>query len=136
MARKAVVDASVVVKWFIKEEDTKQALALRDRFVEGSLKLIAPSLLHFEVLNAIRYSGVFNKKELKELAIAIGGYGFELHNLLEKFSEFTAEIALVRNLSIYDASYIALAEISKISLYTVDQKIVDNCKLAIHLKNV
>jgi predicted nucleic acid-binding protein len=136
MAEKAVVDASVVVKWFIEEEFTKKALGLRDRFANGYVKLIAPSLLNFEVLNALRYSRLFNKKELKELAVAVGKYGFELHNLIDKYGELTAEIANSRELSIYDASYAALAELNGIVLYTVDDKIKENCKLAVHLKNM
>lgn len=136
MAEKAVVDASVVVKWFIEEEFTKQALALRDRFANGYVKLIAPSLLNFEVINSLRYSGLFNRKELKELAFAVGKYGFELYHLTDKYSELTAEIANVRDLSIYDASYTALAELNGVVLYTVDDKIKENCKLAVHLKNI
>jgi predicted nucleic acid-binding protein len=136
MAASAVVDASVVVKWFIEEEFTKQALALRDKFANGYVQLMAPSLLNFEVLNALRYSGLFNKNELKELAVAIGRYGFELHNLEDDFSELTIEIANDRELSIYDASYAALAELHGVSLYTVDQKIIENCKLAVHIKKM
>ncbi|UCH88665.1 MAG: type II toxin-antitoxin system VapC family toxin [Thermoplasmata archaeon] len=136
MAAKAVVDASIIVKWFIEEEYTKQALKLRDELANGNLLLIAPSLLNFEVLNALRYCGLFNKKELKELAVAIGKYGFELHNLIGNYAELTANIANTRKLSIYDASYTALAELYDIDLYSVDNKIIEKCKLAVHLKDV
>ncbi len=136
MAASAVVDASIVVKWFIEEEYTKQALKLRDEFANRNLLLIVPSLLNFEVLNALRYSGLFNKKELKELAVAIGKYGFELHNLIGNYGELTAEIANALDLSVYDASYIALAELFNIVLYSADNKIIENCKLAVHLKDM
>lgn len=136
MAASAVVDASIVVKWFIEEEYTKQALKLRDEFANRNLLLIVPSLLNFEVLNALRYSGLFNKKELKELAVAIGKYGFELHNLIGNYAELTADIANALDLSVYDASYIALAELFNIVLYSADNKIIENCKLAVHLKDM
>ena len=136
MAAKAVVDASVVVKWFIEEEYTTQALKLRDMFANGKIILIGPSLLNFEILNALKYSRIYNKNELKELAVAIGKYGFELHELIGNYSELTAEIAEARDLSIYDASYIALAELNDIDLFSADNKILENCNLSIHIKEI
>jgi len=136
MATKAVVDASIIVKWFIEEEYSKQALKLRDKFANGNLQILGPSLLNFEVLNALKYSGLYNKTELKELAVAIGKYGFELYNLIGNYAELTTEIADARDLSIYDASYIALAELNNIDLYSLDNRIMENCELAVHLKNM
>ncbi|MEW6069783.1 MAG: type II toxin-antitoxin system VapC family toxin [Candidatus Thermoplasmatota archaeon] len=136
MARKAVVDASIVAKWFLEEEYTHQALKVRDDFATGALNFIAPSLLLFEVLNALKLSSVFKKKELSQIARALGNYGFELINLTGDFAERTASIAEERNITIYDASYIALAELHKINLYSADWKVVKNCKLAVHIKEV
>jgi len=65
MARPVVVDASVVAKWYLEEEYTEKALKLRDMHVNGEIELTAPELLLFEVLNAIRYSGVFPVGELR-----------------------------------------------------------------------
>ena len=44
-----VVDASVVVKWLVQEEDTESA----DRLLQGSHELHAPHLLASEVANAL-----------------------------------------------------------------------------------
>ena len=44
-----VIDASVVVKWFIEENDSDKALLLRDRFIDGKVELYIPILLYFEV---------------------------------------------------------------------------------------
>jgi len=46
----AVIDASVAVKWFVEEHGTQKALELRDRYIDGELKLIAPQLFPYEVL--------------------------------------------------------------------------------------
>ncbi len=53
----AVVDASVVVKWLVEEEGSERALRLRDRYIDGKIEIIAPELITFEVLNALRYEG-------------------------------------------------------------------------------
>ena len=42
--RQIVVDASVVVKWFVEEEYGREARLLRDAYVNGLIDLIAPSL--------------------------------------------------------------------------------------------
>ncbi len=57
----AVVDASVVVKWFVREEYTGEPLRLRDAYVDGLVDLLAPYLLPMEVLNALKYSGRFGR---------------------------------------------------------------------------
>ena len=44
-----VVDASVAVKWFVKEEFSDEASAL----LESDAKLVAPGLLYAEVCNAL-----------------------------------------------------------------------------------
>jgi predicted nucleic acid-binding protein len=136
MARKAVIDASTVAKWFLEEEYTPQALRLRDDFVSGALPLVAPSMLLFEVLNALRFSGVFKKKELREIARALGIYGFELCDLVGDFAERTVRVAVEKDLTIYDASYIALAELHKVDLYSADWKIVKSSKFATHIKEI
>jgi predicted nucleic acid-binding protein len=53
---KIVVDASVAVKWFVEEEFSDLALKLRDMHVNGLVDLVAPSLMPYEVLNALKYS--------------------------------------------------------------------------------
>lgn len=55
-----VLDASVVLKWFIEEEDSVQALRLREEFYTGEREIVVPDLLLFEVANALRYNKSFS----------------------------------------------------------------------------
>ncbi|MGB9760741.1 MAG: type II toxin-antitoxin system VapC family toxin [Thermoproteota archaeon] len=50
-----VVDASVIVKWFVEEENSDKAIKIRDKYIEGEIKLVAPKIITFEVLNALYY---------------------------------------------------------------------------------
>ena len=43
--KEIVIDASVVVKWFIEETDSIRARFLRDKFIDGKIELIVPPLL-------------------------------------------------------------------------------------------
>jgi len=119
-----VSDASVVVKWFIQEEHSDKALKLRDMHVNGEVYITAPELLPFEVLNALKYSGLFKLEELKIAAISLSSYGIELYSLEGKLAEKALEIAVERDITVYDAAYIALAQELNTILYTADRKLI------------
>lgn len=122
--REAVVDASIIVKWFVIEENSDKALKIRDKYVEGELKIIAPELITFEILNALKYKELFNEEELKEISEALQAYSFSLYPLKGEYAEKTVEVAVKNNITIYDASYVALAIMRKTQMYTADEKLI------------
>lgn len=115
-----VVDASVVVKWFIPERDHANALALRDDYLDGDVSLFAPALLPFEVINALRYSGHFEGDSLIASAESLSDYGIELHSFIN--SGPVAETANYLDVPVYDASYLALARTVDGRTYTADDQ--------------
>jgi predicted nucleic acid-binding protein len=126
---KVVVDASVVVKWFIDEIHSENARKIRDEYVNGTVDLTAPELMPFEVLNALRYSGLFKKDELLMVAKSLELYGFELHSLSGNMAENTVKIAVEKDVTIYDAAYVALAMELNTNLYTADEKLIKRVEL-------
>jgi predicted nucleic acid-binding protein len=79
-----------------------------------------PILLFYEALNALRYSDVYNEEELASVARALSKYGFETWEPKGKLYEQMTKISLRHNISVYDASYIALALHLKAVFYTAD----------------
>jgi len=135
---KIVVDASVVVRWFVEERYSKEALIIRDSFIEGLVDIIAPSLLYFEVLNALKYSGAFGEDELKKVARILEDYQFTIYELNGAYAEKAVEIAMRKGITIYDASYVALALIEEAELYTADEKLLTKTRdlgVTKHLRN-
>ena len=116
----------VVVKWFIEEKHSDKALGLRDRYINLEIELLAPELLPYEVLNALRYSKLFTLQEMRNIAQAVNLYGFKLYPLTGELAELTVEVAYANGLTIYDASYLALAIKNKTKLYTADKKLAEN----------
>jgi len=115
---------SVVVKWYITEDLRSYALKIRDDYIDGKFKLAAPSLLPFEVLNAARYARKdISPTILTNIAQSLAFYGVRLHNLQGDYCKETVETALENEISIDDASYIALAKQLKTIMYTSDQKL-------------
>ena len=132
---KIVVDASVVAKWFLIEEHSEQAIALRDDYISGRVALVAPSLLVYEVLNALKYSGVYSREEMEQIAEALDRYGIDLRELRGDLKKRAVGEAVARDLSLYDASYLALAEVLQARLYTADEELVERGGgVAVHVR--
>ncbi|MEM4576697.1 MAG: type II toxin-antitoxin system VapC family toxin [Candidatus Nezhaarchaeales archaeon] len=128
MSMAVVVDASVLVKWFVIEEGSEEALEIRDKYVSGEVRLIAPELLIFEVLNALYYKRLFSLEEMREVAEALDAYSFDLYPLKGDYAKKTLEIAYENNVTIYDASYLSLALIKGTLMYTADVKLWEKLK--------
>lgn len=119
-----VVDASVVVKWYIPEAHHGPARALRDDYLEGIHDLVAPSLLPFEVVNALKYSGHYDGDRLVEAADTLPEYGIEL--IPFQSAGDVATVATRLDIPVYDASYVALAESTDSILYTANSRLLDD----------
>ena len=124
---RCVVDASVVLKWQLDDEDdVEQALALRDAsLVDGAVELHAPALLAYELTNAIhaaarrlRLADELAEEALANLLVA----GIELHP-----PDPPATLARARELGIsgYDAAYVALADRLGVELWSADLRLVE-----------
>ena len=128
----------IVVDGSLRREYGKEALIIRDSFTEGLVDIVASSLLYFEVLNALKYSGAFGEDELKKVARILEDYQFTIYELEGAYAEKAVEIAMRKGITIYDASYVALALIEEADLYTADEKILtktQDLKITKHLRN-
>jgi len=121
---KVVADASIIVKWFLEEEFSESARLLRDSFLTGKLAISVPSLLFYEALNALRYSGVYKEDELTLVGRALTKYGFDVWEPRGKLIEKMAALSLKRDVSVYDAAYLALAQQLGSTFYTADHELV------------
>lgn len=125
-----------MAKWFLDEEFSDNARLLRDSFVTGKSIIWVPSLLFYEVLNAMRYSGVYNPDQLALAARSLSKYGFEIWEPKGNLYEQTGKLSLQHEISVYDASYIALASSLKTTLYTADTHLTQKFpKIAQHIKS-
>ncbi len=105
-----ILDASVAVKWFIKEPLRKKALKVREDYVEGRVDLLAPGLIHYEIGNALRFHPGSNPKQLAEALETISSMQIDAGELSSEIIEAASEIAFQERLTYYDAVYLALAE--------------------------
>lgn len=118
-----VVDASVVAKWYVPEKHHERARALRDDYLAGKHDLVAPALMPFEVVNALKYSGHYEGDRLVEASTTLPEYGIDLVPY-RKLGP-VAEVAVDLDVTLYDASYVALAHASDATAYTADGRLLE-----------
>lgn len=122
----AVLDASVVIKWFRSEGErhADSARALRRSFEAGELIVFTPPLLRLEIVNVAGRRWRWDERALVDLAAALDELGFEhTEPDLVRVAHWTA-----RGLTACDGAYVAVAEASGARLITDDDLIVEIAK--------
>jgi predicted nucleic acid-binding protein len=118
----AVLDASVVLKWFHGEGEKhgREAREVRSRFEAGELYVLAPPLLWLEIVNVAARSWRWSGKQLDDLAATLPQLGFEVVQPgLPRLASWAAA-----GLTAYDATYVTVAEEAGVYLLTDDAEIV------------
>jgi predicted nucleic acid-binding protein len=120
-----VVDASVVLRWFVRQDGYEAAEDWLRRFIANPSLLVAPDLLRFEVHGAMARLGPRRDP-------AWSHRSFERFNRLglrmlsTDLALFDRALTLARELSIagYDALYVAHAEALGVPWLTADARIL------------
>jgi predicted nucleic acid-binding protein len=115
-----VVDASVALKWYLDEEGSREARAMRTQFEDGEVKLHAPELLLLEAANAFRFNRNADEDAVQERIEKLAGYGIIFHGVETGVLRSAINLAWSRGITIYDALYCALAKELHIPLITAD----------------
>ncbi|HLQ39119.1 MAG TPA: type II toxin-antitoxin system VapC family toxin [Planctomycetota bacterium] len=117
-----VVDASVASKWFFTEPDSAAAR----RLLERHTALIAPDLLFAEVGN-IGWKkcrqGASTPAQLAEVAVVLPVAFAQVVSVATVLPRALA-IALELEHPVYDAIYLAVAELHDVRLVTADDRLV------------
>lgn len=119
-----VIDASVAVKWFSDEPHRDKALEIRVGHTRGDLQLEAPSLLPYEVGNALRYNPKLGIDEVRAGMKALEDLQILFHPFASELAQRATEVAYRLGITLYDAAYVALASLRNGVLYTADGELV------------
>jgi predicted nucleic acid-binding protein len=117
------IDASLVIR--ILDADSA-ALSVWERLVRLNGDLIAPTLLHYEVANALHQqqrAGMITAETAHDGLRRVMNLPIELHGDSRLHSR-ALELAHERHLlATYDAHYVALAERFRVPLWTCDRRL-------------
>ena len=124
-----VLDASAGVKWIKRDELLfDKAIALANKFIRKACKLVVPELFFLEAASSIRLNKSFNEQQRSQALSYLWNLNLGLFPMTDTVLLKTNSISHKYNISIYDASYIALAEITGFPLITADEKLIDGMK--------
>jgi predicted nucleic acid-binding protein len=119
-----VVDASIVVKWLVEENDADLALFLLARSTASGIDVAAPSFMAYEVANALYQK---HRRGLISIFEAQSSLA-QLHRYFTGFRDVpqaqVRAIALAQAYgrpNVYDAHYLGLAEHLGAELWTADR---------------
>lgn len=118
-----VVDASVVIKWFVPENGTEAAL----RLLDSGHQFVAPDLLFAEVTNSIwkkTLRGELTAIDSHHLAADLERIAVETIQCRELATDAHA-LALITSRSVYHSMYVALAIRLETRLITADERLVN-----------
>lgn len=118
----AVVDASVAVKWMVRQELTERAYAALARF-----QLIAPSLIIAEMANALwKYAraGLVDPRSFPDMLDGVETRYFKTVPVDERLTGAALLLAVELDHPAYDCYYLALARRESAPVITDDRRLL------------
>lgn len=127
MTRSIVIDASVVAKWLLPDEQGNSAAnKIRKDLIDRAVSILVPIFIFYEVNNLLRSAVLSHRFDPEKAKQAYDGFlnlNFKVYSSKELFKN-TLEKAFELDISSYDASYTCLAEYLQVPFYTADEKLV------------
>ena len=120
-----VVDASLAFKWLVREDNSDQAQAISRSWADNGIQTAAPHLLPVEVANALHRRVVLGELTVEDamrLLEHLLASGIELRedpNLHARAMQIAGQL---RQGAVYDAHYLALADILGCEYWTADER--------------
>lgn len=124
MVKTYVLDTSVVLKWYNQENEknTAPALQILQDFKEEKIDLIFPDLLPVEVANAFLKGKKLPAKEVKNIIRNLFALPVIIKEPTANAVLQAVELVEKTNITMYDALFIATAQIENCLLISDDQK--------------
>ncbi|MGB5925003.1 MAG: type II toxin-antitoxin system VapC family toxin [Dehalococcoidia bacterium] len=126
-----VVDASLAIKWVLKEPYAEQALALAEEWAAAGTMPSAPCLLLVEATNVLHRRamlGHISSSQARQLLAGLLDLGIEIR---ESPQIHLRAMELARELqrpAVYDTHYLALADILECDLWTADERFFNSIR--------
>jgi predicted nucleic acid-binding protein len=123
-----VIDASVIAKWYLRDEESAEdALALRSAFNEKRFSIVMPDIARYEVANALHVARRRKRISEEEAQLALADaltWDFTYVGTNDLILA-AYDVAHRLNCALYDALYLALAEMLGCEFVTADRLFFD-----------
>jgi len=126
-----VVDASLAVKWVLREPYAEEALALAEEWAAGGTRPSAPCLLLVEATNVLHRRaalGHISLSRARQLLAGLLNMGIEIRESPQIHFRAMELAQELQRPSVYDTHYLALADILGCDLWTADERFFNSVK--------
>lgn len=128
-----IVDASVLIKWFIQEiEDKNQALKFKRDYINEEIEIGMPTSCLYETFNTIARKAPGSATLILSQILIMGIEEYEL--TLENSSTTIEILEKSPKISFYDAIYHSIAIRNKGIFLTADEKYYNQAKSLKHIQ--
>lgn len=126
MTATVVLDSSVLLKWFRQgEELADRALALRAAFLAGELEVVLPWLAAYEVANVLRFKRDLTSSQVQDAVQALLDMDLSWVAPTPALMRRAVALACEADLTVYDATFVALAEGLEATFITADERLTE-----------
>lgn len=121
----SAVDASIILAWLLPDEREMAVNRIFAVYQQKKGHIYAPKLLIYELINGLKTAIVRKRINWLEAREAIGVFKAMNIELIDQSGEEETILKLAnkRNLSVYDAAYVALARKLKVKLLSLDKSL-------------
>ena len=135
MMNKIVIDASVVLKWFVEKDEkrVKRAREVHKKIVKREVEAWAPKLLLTEVLNVLARKKKLEKKLLIKIMKRLAGLGINWVDVGDEEIVGLTRVVQDYKVTAYDGQYLWLAKEKKCKLLTIDKELLKIKELSVGL---
>ena len=120
--KRATIDASVVIARLLREPRPPWIDSTIIEVADGRTNLVAPTLLWLEVGNRLVRANISDERALDGL-LRIDALGIEAVEVGPPLRLRALQLAREHGLTMYDASYLAVAEAARAPLLTLDTRL-------------
>ncbi|MEW6557539.1 MAG: type II toxin-antitoxin system VapC family toxin [Elusimicrobiota bacterium] len=123
-----VLDTSVIYKWYVEENGSRQALKILSNFIDGKTEISVPDLVLYELANALKSNPQNIEKDIEDVIDNFINLNLNIVVATSGLLKNAVKVSYKYDVTIYDAIYIALAEDLNFEFITADKKLFDKIK--------
>lgn len=122
-----VMDASVLIKFYVPEILSDRAEQLLAKVEKKDIDLLAPDLIYPEAGNILwkkQRLKELTRSEVEEITDAILSFPLKME-ASKPLLPLALDIAIACGITVYDAIYVSLAKVYETTMITADRKLAD-----------
>jgi predicted nucleic acid-binding protein len=122
-----VIDASVLIKFYIPEFLSDRAQSILDSVKQGQVTLFAPDLVYSEAGNVLwkkHHLKELTRTEVEEISDALILLPLRIESS-KNLLPLAVQIEMAYGVTVYDAMYVALSRIHETKMITADKRLFE-----------